>query len=208
MKLELLQNLDELGADFFTDALQLGELSVIAEEVRDDGGPLYPFMDPEVILEVYENTKPFQDAFMGMTLDVSDELRNVVHDGFSEGKIPTTNQLINKMDTSVNALKNRLDVISRTEAQRFINTGRELEYNRLEEERQEIFLYRWAVRHDFRTSDICEEIERRVPAEGLTMEELKSVVYQVQAEMMGTKWIPSWVPHPNCRSRILKTTSR
>jgi hypothetical protein len=80
--------------------------------------------------------------------------------------------------------------------------AREIGWKKMEEERGEVFKYRWVVSHDHRTSPICQEIEKRV-GNGKTLEELKAIIREVSQ-----KYIPGWnndlVAHPNCRSTFVR----
>lgn len=108
---------------------------------------------------------------------------------------------------ATNLTPERAEVIARTESSAVANKAREIGWGRMEEERGEKFIYRWSVRHDARTSDICLEIEKRV-GDGKTMDELKAIVKAVSTDA-----IPGWtgwdslVAHPNERSTPVRVVT-
>ena len=154
-------------------------------------------------LRAYEQSQSYKDAFSGFSMSVSDQFREIVRDSFTTDK-KTIDQLVVAMQNIVPAEADKLFRIARTEVTRFSNEGRVLAYKKVEEDQEAEFKYIWFVNHDDRLSEICETIERRVPIEGVSIDELYRIVIQAQHDLMGSKWQASWLIHPNCRSRPLR----
>lgn len=94
------------------------------------------------------------------------------------------------------------------EMQSAINSARESIYRKRDPEN--LFLYRWGIRRDNRTTEQCLEIDRRVKERmretkkiGVELDWLKALINQVAVEY-DPKWIVrDWAPHYRCRS-VLK----
>lgn len=92
-----------------------------------------------------------------------------------------------------------LERIARTEAARIAHKARELEFNEVHGDTKR---YRWIGPTDYRTSQICDEIKRVQPAEGLPLDQLKDLVNATAAKY-GSQ-ANDWVPHINCRHTFVR----
>lgn len=84
--------------------------------------------------------------------------------------------------------------IARTETTMISNKARELQYT----ENHPDSKYIWIGPDDHRTTEICKTIKERQPKDGLSLGELKSLVYSVALEK-GETQPRDWLPHVNCR---------
>ncbi|MEE9215680.1 MAG: hypothetical protein V3U54_13070 [Thermodesulfobacteriota bacterium] len=167
-------------------------------------------------IDAFEAEQPFIESFTDFTRDISDDLREVVREGFQAGQKPSLDEIIGTMQGIIATDTFRIERIARSESQRFVLAGREVGYRNLEEEREEELLYVWRIRRDDRTSSQCIEMVRRVEAakdgrQGITLDELKQIAHDVQSEFNGPKWRTPpvnsrqiWLIHPNCRSRFIR----
>ncbi len=167
-------------------------------------GTVRNIQDPD-IQQVLNNISPLQKAFSGFSLDISQQLREVVADSFIRPAERSLERLIAQMETIIDTERYKLERIASSEAQRFSLMGRQRGFQQLEQEHGKAFNYIWSTVHDSRTSIICKEIERRIPVGGVSLTELEDLVVQVQRELMSPTWEPSfYLPHPSCRSRPLR----
>lgn len=197
----LFHRFQNLSQDFFRETYSMG-----SESVKMKGADIGLNIETEEIMSAFIQQKQFLEALKGLSQDTSVKMREIVMDSYKAGR-PTRTQLVQKFKHVVNLEEPRLRTIARTESQRFFLIGRELAYERVENAHGEKFKYIWRVRHDNRTSDLCKEIESLVPSDGLTLKQLKELVYYVQKHgenKMPSYWKPSWTPHPNCRSRMVR----
>ncbi len=164
------------------------------------------------VLDAIELFKPFKDTFLDFSLTTSNKFRSMVEDTFRERQSASIDTLVSQMQNITSEETYKLERIARSESQIFALAGREKGYKDVEADRGQKLLYVWNVYKDDRTSRQCREIERRVQVltrdrstNGVPLDELKQIVFDVQSEMNGSKWIVrDWLVHPNCRSRFLR----
>ncbi len=145
-------------------------------------------------------------AYKGLSDDLRKKINALILQSFIEKW--TLDRLTDEIRYAVKASKVQLQRIARTEEHGVHNTGAEMGYRERAKQLgipEGEWRYKWRVNHDWRTSPICLEIERKVALEGLgkgvTMDRLKEVICEVSTKHLGTSWeCRPWIPHPNCRS--------
>jgi len=208
------QEVQNFGQNFAHAAFNLGKLLVNFNDESSNFHDQMPNItitgllsigakDDTAALRAYEQANGYREAFSNFNLDISNQFRELVRQSLTTDK-KTIDQLVVSMQNIVPAEANKLYRIARTEVTRFSNEGRVLQYKEAEQEHETQFKYIWFVNHDDRLSKICRTIEERVPVNGVSLDELKDIVIQVQHEMMSTTWQASWLAHPNCRSRPIR----
>jgi len=161
----------------------------------------------EEALKAITDSDVLWDAYSNMSKALSRKLNNIITEAYKKPEEFSMSAMVNKMKEEADIETYRLERIVRTETQAASMKGREMAFRKFDPEGK--FRYKWAVRHDDRTSEICKEIEREVEREGrgkgVPLDTLKEIIKRVSKKYMGKNWVVrDFVPHPNCRSGIVR----
>ena len=171
---------------------------------EDDGIPLAKEFWSNA-LKAYREAV-FKRVFEGLSKDQSDRVRQILLDAFEDGSAFDFNRTVEAvMKVGLDQLQ--AERIVRTEHQAVANKARELGFQRRDPEGK--FRYRWSIKRDHRTSDICKEIAARVEREGggggVPLERMKEILVEVSKKHLGAGWeVRDWTPHINCRSTLVR----
>lgn len=147
------------------------------------------------------------DSYQNLSDSTSEQINKIITEGFKDPKTFSLPNLVNEMKKVADAENYRLERISRTEVHHAAMKGREISFQKTDPEGKN--LYKWAVRHDARTSDICKEIDNIVEKEGngkgLSLNRLNEIIKEISMRHNGVKWsYRDYVPHINCRSGLIR----
>jgi len=90
--------------------------------------------------------------------------------------------------------------IARVESARLANRAREEQF--VEQHPRE--RVRWSGPSDYRTTEVCTVIKDRIPEEGVTLDELKQIIWDACAEVLKRPPLDELVPHFNCRHTFVR----
>ena len=146
-----------------------------------------------------------QGALFSFYKDVPEQdvtiIHNVIQDAFLSHHL-SLKEMIEEVTKRTSLDPERARMILRTESTNLANMSRKVGWEKMERQRDETFVYKWSVKHDHRTSPQCLDIEAQV-GEGKTMTEIQSIIQKV-AESYIPGWNAQLVPHPSCRSTIVR----
>jgi len=146
-----------------------------------------------------------QGALFSFYKDVPEQdvttIHDIIQDAFLKHELSLKN-MIEEVTKRTSLDPERARMILRTESTNLANMSRKVGWEKMERQRDEKFLYKWSVKHDHRTSPQCLDIEAQV-GEGKTMTEIQGIIQKV-AESYIPGWNAQLVPHPNCRSTIVR----
>ena len=132
---------------------------------------------------------------------LSTKLNQVVADSIVEGRsIPNT---VAEMQKVINAETYKLTRIARTEMTNVVNEGRLASYQKQEKVRKKPFRYTLVVASGARTCDAHRELDRRIPAKGLLMNELIELQQSVGSSY-GFTLRGNSLLHPNQRTVLMR----
>ena len=146
-----------------------------------------------------------QNALFSFYKDVSEPdvstIHEIIRDAFLSHKLSLKN-MVEEVTKRTSLDPERARMILRTESTNLANMSRKVGWEKMERQRDEEFIYKWSVKHDHRTSPQCLDIEAQVWG-GKTMTEIQGIIQKV-AESYIPGWNAQLVPHPNCRSTIVR----
>ena len=136
-----------------------------------------------------------------LTTILSTKLNQVIADSIIEGRsIPNT---VAEMQKIINTETYKLTRISRTEMINVTNEGRLASYQKQEKVRKKPYRYTLVVASGARTCDAHRELDSRIPAEGLLINELIELQQQVGATY-GFTLRGNSLLHPNQRTVLTR----
>lgn len=161
-------------------------------------------------IKAIRETKVLFAAYQNMDDIMVFKTNKIISEAYEEPKEFTIPDIVQKIRDVANLETYRLSRIVRTETQAASMKGREISFNKVDPEG--IFLYKWAVKFDNRTSSVCKEIHSRVTEEansngknGISLNRLKEIIKEESFAYNGPKWIyRDFVPHINCRSGLIR----
>ena len=136
-----------------------------------------------------------------LNLSLSTKLNQQVNDAIVEGRsIPNT---VSEMQKVLNTETYKLTRIARTEIINVTNEGRLASYKKIERLRKKPFKYTLVVASGLRTCDAHRELERRIPKDGLLMDDLIQLQQSVGASY-GFTLRGNSLLHPNQRTVLMR----
>ncbi len=147
------------------------------------------------------------DSYSGMQKSLSDKINNIILESYKDPTTFSINNMVKKMKEAANDDVYLFSTIARTETHTAAMTGRYNSFKKSDPENKN--LYKWAVRHDNRTSAICSSIEKQVELEGkgkgVPLDRLTEILKENTIKFMGNNWVHrDWTVHPNCRSGLTR----
>jgi len=146
-----------------------------------------------------------QGALYSFYKDVPEQDVSTIHDVIKNAFLShrlSLKEMLEEVTKNTSVDPEHARMILRTESTNMANMSRKIGWERMERQRGEIFKYKWSVKHDHRTSPQCLDIEAQV-GDGKTLAEIQSIIQKV-AESYIPGWNAQLVPHPNCRSTIVR----
>ena len=156
-------------------------------------------------LEAYK-ASIYKRVFEGLSKQQSDRVRDILLSGFEEGSAFDMDKMIEAiMKVGLDQLQ--AERIVRTEHQAVANKAREIGFQKRDPEAK--FRYKWSIKRDHRTSQICKDIAARVSQEGggrgVPLERMKEIITEISKRHLGPGWeVRDWTPHINCRSTLVR----
>lgn len=148
------------------------------------------------------------DSYENLSKDTSEKFNEIIKDAYSDPKTFSIQNLVNKMREVADSENYRLSRIARTETHVASMKGREISFQKTDTEGKN--LYKWAVRHDKRTTKTCLDIEKQVELEGkgkgVSLQRLNEIIKEISLRDNGANWqYRDFQPHISCRSGITRS---
>lgn len=145
--------------------------------------------------------------FKGVGKEDEKIIKNILSNGFKQGSAFDLTKTIEQIRDNTSVSFDKAELIVRTEQTAIVNKARELGYEERDPEGE--FKYKWSVKHDHRTSQICKDIETQVSSmgggKGVSMPQIKAIMKAATKKHMGAGWeYRDWTPHPRCRSTLVR----
>ena len=155
----------------------------------------------EDAIRALQSGKVQTNAYNELSVVLSAKLNTEINNAIVEGRsIPNT---VAEMQKVINTETYKLTRIARTEIINVTNEGRLASYHKQEKKSKKPFKYTLVVASGARTCDAHKELDRRIPAEGLLMNELIELQQQVGASYRMTLSGNSLL-HPNQRTVLMR----
>jgi CRISPR/Cas system-associated protein Cas5 (RAMP superfamily) len=142
-------------------------------------------------------TNSYNELSMVLSTKLNVEINNAIVEGRS---IPNT---VSEMRKVINTETYKLTRIARTEIINVTNEGRLASYQKQEKIRKKPFNYTLVVASGLRTCDAHRELQSRIPAKGLPMDELIQLQQSVGASH-GMTLRGNSLLHPNQRTVLMR----
>lgn len=160
----------------------------------------------ESAISAIVNKKVLFDSYKNMSIDLSKKLNEVIEDSFRHPETHSIDNMVRKMQESTSADLYKLSRIARTESHIASQTGRAISFEKFDPNNE--FRYKWAIRRDTRTSDVCKAIDTQVEVEGggkgVTLNRLNDILKENVMKYHPNLEFRPWMCHPNCRSGLVR----
>ena len=155
----------------------------------------------EDAIRVLQSGKAQTNVYNELSTVLSAKLNTEVNNAIVEGRsIPNT---VAEMQKVINTESYKLTRIARTEIINVTNEGRLASYKKQEKKRKKPFKYTLVVASGLRTCEAHHELARRIPAKGLSMDELIQLQQSVGASH-GLTLRGNSLLHPNQRTVLMR----
>ena len=157
--------------------------------------------EDEDAIRALNSGKVQTNIYSELSYELSAKLNQQVNDAIVEGRsIPNT---VSEMQKVLNTETYKLTRIARTEIINVTNEGRLASYKKIERLRKKPFKYTLVVASGLRTCDAHRELDRRIPATGLPMDDLIQLQQSVGASH-GLALRGNSLLHPNQRTVLMR----
>jgi hypothetical protein len=155
----------------------------------------------EDAIRALQSGKAQTNAYNELSVVLSTKLNAEITNAIVEGRsIPNT---VAEMQKVINTETYKLTRIARTEIINVTNEGRLASYQKQEQKRKKPFKYTLVVASGARTCDAHKELDRRIPAEGLLMNELIELQAEI-APKYKMRLSGNSLLHPNQRTVLMR----
>ena len=155
----------------------------------------------EDAIRVLNSGKVQTNIYSELNYSLSAKLNQEVNNAVVEGRsIPNT---VSEMQKVINTETYKLTRIARTEIINVTNEGRLASYKKIERLRKKPFKYTLVVASGLRTCDAHQELKRKIPKEGLLMDDLITLQQSVGASY-GFTLRGNSLLHPNQRTVLMR----
>ena len=157
--------------------------------------------EDEDAIRALNSGKVQTNIYSELSYELSAKLNQQVNNAIVEGRsIPNT---VSEMQKVLNTETYKLTRIARTEIINVTNEGRLASYKKIERLRKKPFKYTLVVASGLRTCDAHRELDRRIPATGLPMDDLIQLQQSVGASH-GLALRGNSLLHPNQRTVLMR----
>lgn len=168
------------------------------------------FVDDEVLRRYFDNDH-WKDIMNNYGEQIEGEIRNAINDSIirlGNGRVRIDyRDLVDKMENVIGLAYTSAERLARSELHGVYNSALAEGYKYASESFGLKLRYKWWNPMDRRTSEICREIINRVGNGVNSIHELENIVEDVSNKYLGKYgWHyrrGSFLPHPNCRSRVI-----
>ena len=182
--------LNESTSDFDAQSLYKGERLAIDFDQEDEDA-----------IRALNSGKVQTNIYSELNYELSTKLNQQVNNAIVEGRsIPNT---VSELQKVLNTETYKLTRIARTEIINVTNEGRLASYKKIERLRKKPFKYTLVVASGLRTCDAHRELDRRIPAAGLPMDDLIQLQQSVGASH-GLALRGNSLLHPNQRTVLMR----
>lgn len=157
--------------------------------------------EDEDAIRVLQEGKVQTNSYNELSTVLATKLNVVVTDSITQGRsIPNT---VAEMQKVINTETYKLTRIARTEITNVVNEGRLASYKKQEKKRKKPFKYTLVVASGPRTCDAHIELQNRIPAKGLLIDDLIQLQQSVGASH-GLTLRGNSLLHPNQRTVLMR----
>jgi len=160
----------------------------------------------EMALKSITEQKVLFDSYKDMSNELSKKLNDVIEESFRHPETHSIANMVKTMQESSSDDLWKLSRIARTESHVASQTGRAVAFKKVDPNNE--YRFKWAIRRDSRTSDICKSIDVQVEKEGsgkgVSLERLNEILKENVAKYHPKLEFRPWMCHPNCRSGLVR----